>query len=399
MSEVKNSINLFNRTRAACHYPNAKGKAYYPLYKRATSNTNGGESDEGEWGLLARAVSDPDWAKQIQSNFGSPRNIKRLFIGVNRAIIHLWVPVIKDGKQKSNLVEKISFGDVIDNAEVKPLISRGESDKHKISNSRLGISTIKEWALSNVEEIYFDWTALASKDNNTTPFGTNGNKLTALGIMNRVYSHSQMEDDAAFKDFISGLIAKKSLEIDYPRLKRVMMIENLDSLLDKTAYTGKGEDTVDKMAADWLDVYDIKASRLGYIGFKGSNYHKVGTKFRSTINTYELDRLYLIDKFRDISRKINRENEANKIANSTANSESEATESVNNEFDKYLNTLYDRALSISGDKASADKYLADTLSVLANADADRILSDVGNLNGETMSKLGKPIERALGNLV
>ncbi len=403
MSEIS-SINLRDRIKSACHYPNALGQMCYPLYKRATSTVSGGEADEAEYGTLARANSDPEWAAKVVNNYGSPRNIKRIFIGVNRAIVHFWVPIVKNGNKSDGLIAKINFNtNKIEDSELFPILEKGESDKHKVSNSRIGIGTIKEWALSNVEEIYFDWTALASKNMNVV-YGpgekaVGGNGMTAKGIVSMVYGkHLQMEDNAQFKTFVSNIIVKnRSLEVEYPRLKRVMMIENLDSLLDSTAYTGKGEDTVDKMAADWLDALDLKSSGLGYIGFKGSNYHKLSGKFRCTSNTYELDRLYLIDKFRDLSRDINRFEESNKASRLDKNAEVSNEGTTKNELDIYLNKLYDKVLSLS-DKQSANRYIADTVGVLANLNKEYVLSSVAGFGNDTLSKMGGPIQKVLESI-
>ena len=120
------SINLYNRIRAFIHVPNSLGEHDYPLYKRAVKKMDGSDNyvdtDEHDW--ESAAARDKEWSSQIGATYSSPRNVRRLFIGVNTVVVHFWSPIVKNGVQGSSLVLKQRYRDRIEASELGAMRAR-----------------------------------------------------------------------------------------------------------------------------------------------------------------------------------------------------------------------------------------------------------------------------------
>lgn len=344
------SINLYNRIRAFIHVPNSLGEHDYPLYKRAVKKMDGSDNyvdtDEHDWENAA--ARDKEWSSQIGATYSSPRNVRRLFIGVNTVVVHFWSPIVKNGVQGSSLVLKQRYRDRIEASELGAIVLHGESDKHKVTGSRSGLESLKQWSLRNLEELYFDWTAVYRA-------GSAKNEFFNIAIAN-VYRSKKIGNYAPFKEAVAKLISRNgNLDKDYPRLKRVMLIANLDKYIeDGVAYTGSGVDSVEKLADDWG--YD--SAFEGYIGADGVNRHGLCETFGLSPNIYEFDQLYLLDKVRDIMRSISK---AKQEARSTAGLAESTGDEALGEFEQAVLMLKNY---------TDDKTIAKILSHLGDNDAE-----------------------------
>ena len=357
-------LNLYKRTRAYVHAPNSMGNDAYPLYKRVdmtSDDVDGG--DTAQW--LDKAQKDEEWANKINTNYGSPRNIRRLFIGANIYIVHFWEPVFSGGKQGSErILKKSSSKKLIYTPE---FMTSGKNEKYSLGNSKAGLTTLKDWSLKNLEEVYFDWTSIYSRQ-------------ISPEVINKLYSLKGIDLANGYikEAFLHFCCRTNNIEKDYPRLKVVAFISNLDSVLENvsTAVNGVGREGLDDLRLNWLDEVQKKQkealSQCCVAGFYGANARKLYDKFSSSPNIYEFDKI-LQEKFRRIASEIDRLRRESAQANKAENNE-EADDSKKGEksdFEKNLGYYLDAmskangqsfdGTSLDGESLKAYSYILDVL--------------------------------------
>lgn len=350
-------LNLYKRTRAYVHAPNSMGNDAYPLYKRVdmtSDDVDGG--DTTQW--LAKAQKDEEWSNKINTNYGSPRNIRRLFIGANNYVVHFWEPIVSKGKQGSERIVKRSSSKKL---EYTPeFITSGKNEKYSLGSSKAGLSTLKDWSLKNLEEVYFDWTAIYSKQ-------------VPGDAINKMYSLKGVDMANKFvKELFTTFCCRtNNIDKDYPRLKVVAFISNLDKVMENvsTAYTGVGKEGLNDFRLNWLD--ETKKTHMNILeqccvaGFYGVNARRLYDKFSSSPNIYEFDKI-LQEKFRRIAAEIDRlrreSAEANKADNTEENQDEDGKKRTEkSDFEKNLTFYLDAVAKANGDSFDGTSLKGESL--------------------------------------
>lgn len=382
MENNTNRVNLYERAMIGIHFPTSKSDIAKPLYKRATSNTVNGDSPdsaEQETYNATYSTASSEFLSEIETTYSSPRNIRRLFIGINTSVVHLWAPIVKNGKCKTTLEESVTAQDKIEQNEIGSLALRGKSDRHAVSNKRVGLEAIKGWSLKNLEEMYFDATLLINAENSTQRY---------IDTILKVYKPGggvKDDNNEEFKKLIETIL-NCSLSKDYPRLKRIMFIADLDKIISNitnTSYTGQGADSLDKLRTDWFSSID-STKLLGYIGCRGVNFGKLSYQFSACTGLYQFDSEFLVEKFRDIQRRIDRLKEEAK----TANLQSETQDKTEiNDFEKLLNELDNKGIS--------EDIIYELLLAYGAGDFTKMTNYSASLSSEAVQKHGELIKKAL----
>lgn len=333
-------LNLYKRTRAYVHAPNSMGNDAYPLYKRvdmASEDLDGG--DTAQW--LEKAQRDTEWSNKINTNYGSPRNIRRLFIGANTYVVHFWEPIFVNGKQDSKRIIKKTSTKKLDYSE--DLVTNGKNEKYSLGTSRAGLTTLKDWSLKNLEEVYFDWTSIYSKQ-------------VGSEAINKMYSLKGIDLASDYiRELFTGLCCRtNNIDKDFPRLKVVAFISNLDKVMENvsTAYNGVGKEALESLKLNWLDE-TLKTDRelleqCCVMGFYGNNARKLYEKFSTSPNIYVFDS-GLQDKFRRLASDIDRlkREDTKKTTNDTEESE-EKQKTEKTDFEKDLGFYLDAVAKANG---------------------------------------------------
>ena len=304
----KEKINLYKRIRAYVHAPNSMGNDAYPLYKRVdmTSEDEDG-GDNISW--INIAEKDSEWVSKIENNYGSPRNIRRLFIGANNFIVHFWEPIISNGKQGSERIIKKSSTKKL---SVSEMLESGENEKYIIGPSKIGLDTLKDWSLKNLEEVYFDWTAVYTKQ---LKLNVNGQiqVIDMTNFIKQLYTkvNFNMKSNEVKQIFLDHCCRTNNIDKDYPRLKVVAFISNLDIMINNvsTAYNGVGKEGIGDLQLNWLDEakksYTDFFTKVSVVGFYGVNANRLYEKFSTSPNIYVFDSL-LQDRFRRLAAEIDK---------------------------------------------------------------------------------------------
>lgn len=378
-------LNLYKRTRAYVHVPNSMGNDAYPLYKRVdmtSDDVDGG--DTAQW--LDKAQKDTEWIGKINTNYGSPRNIRRLFIGANTYIVHFWEPVFSNGKQGSErILKKSSSKKLIYSPE---FINEGKNEKYSLGNSKAGLSALKDWSLKNLEEVYFDWTSIYSKQVGPVAI----NKLYSL-------KGTDLANGYIKEVFLNFCCRTNNIDKDYPRLKVVAFISNLDDILEKvsTAFSGVGREGLNDFRLNWIDELqknqgDILSQHC-VAGFYGVNARRLYDKFSTSPNIYEFDKL-LQEKFRRIASeidKLRRESaQANKGDETQEEDTGDKTKKEKSDFEKNLGYYLDAIAKVNGQSFDGTRLEGESLGaysyildILVNEyGADEMLKEFSKFSSE-----------------
>ena len=163
-------------------------KSGYTLYVRNNTNQND-DTDSGEdMQLYSKALQDPDYVKNMDTSYNSPKNIKRIHFefGGTKVIYHTQhylkgkhatggelhkQHITVDNTDKSlhdilrsniNLNRKIMQGAISRNNNEKDIVKYVFDNANCSNNTLLKAATYK-YVASNVEEIYFDWEVLLNR--------------------------------------------------------------------------------------------------------------------------------------------------------------------------------------------------------------------------------------------
>lgn len=197
----ESSININKLVRQGLHYPKYKG---VPLYKRVD---DGVDTENG-------TMTDEQLIKISATTYNSPDNIRRIFITHKRIVVHFHHTL--QGTKNTSKVREFIYETPL---TVKDIV------QNRVQGNALR-EIFKPWVLSNIEEIYFDWSVVGS----TTV------RNIGLGDLYKKYTMPQYYKDD--KDLVSLLEYSTSNRPDwiegYPRLRIVACIRDLDKLLEFT---------------------------------------------------------------------------------------------------------------------------------------------------------------------
>lgn len=200
---------------------------------------------EGE--LLGSDVEISKNAKLMeigQRNYSSPTNIRRVFITSNKVLVQTYKPIIKSGKPDVNGCWNVSS---LEKENIKDIFINNE--KERFTGNILKVFS-KPWVISNIEEIYIDWTLLISDDiQNRFPeaaqllqsiINNSGGRLIKSDLPQRI-----------FEDANGGNI--KSIRERYPRLKCISMISNLEQVINSQFDKSKSNGSTEDFSMLWIE--------------------------------------------------------------------------------------------------------------------------------------------------
>jgi len=188
-------------------------------------------------------ISKNDKLTEIgQRNYSSPTNIRRVFITSSKVLVQTYKPIIRGGKPDTNGCWTESSLE----ENIKEIFLNNE--KERFTGNIFKIFS-KPWVISNIEEIYIDWSLLVSYDiQNRFPEAAQ----LLQSIINNAGGRKINSDlpQRIFEDANGGNI--KSIRERYPRLKCISMISNLEQVINNQFDKGNSGSTED-FSKLWLE--------------------------------------------------------------------------------------------------------------------------------------------------
>lgn len=283
-------INLDKVVSSALHVPTFKN---VPLYTRV-DNANAGEKATGF------ETKTPEWVDKSKKLYSSPDNIRRLFITYNQIHVELYCPV-QGSSNRSLTRSKPSNG--ISMIDVVNSVVNGDNE-YTVRGSGFK-ALVSPWVCSNIEEIYFDWTLLLSRE---------FNRMGSFSLLNRFYNElkgsTTIEDGRIFGEIFKQVCLEGNQEIieRFPRLKTICYIERLDELYNMTP-KNRGTRSLISMNAAWYTnetvVRSIKDPNCVVALYKVLGIPNLNTKYSLKDGIYLFDREVLEPYFKNMETRIN----------------------------------------------------------------------------------------------
>lgn len=216
-----------------------------PLYSRVDGGT------ENSF-ITGKGKSDR-WEKKALSSYNSPTNVRKVFISGKYVAVQTYKPSIVDTKPSAkgcwnvfelkdgnNLIECVTSSLNYQQAMNKYYMEKNLDPKAKapdrITLKGTGLGAISSpWVFSNVEEVYFDWTLLASETYRNAAIGCE-ELLTAYINGKRGYVPGNMALDMFV---MANSCNIKDIRNRFPRLRCVGLISELGSILGADYDKGK----------------------------------------------------------------------------------------------------------------------------------------------------------------
>lgn len=257
-------INLYNRARDSVHLPIVDG---LPLYKRVNNVTDSNYKSL-DYSHDNDAKSDK-WKIEVEKTFNSPRNIRRIFLGQNKTIVHYYQPIHKvtsGGNKNTSCVQTTSFSTKITIEDFINSVKKEQNIKVKIKGDKTGISALNDWAIKNAEEIYVDWTGVA-----TPKYAQIAAKIYEL----QGFNHNKLVQRVFYTELGINPGADKSgtpyWKKKFPRLKVVGFVHNLDEAYENSGFK-PGMDSIEDMLKTWCD--DSNVRQMAENGVCGIAIHR-----------------------------------------------------------------------------------------------------------------------------
>lgn len=208
-----------------------------------------------------RAEASVRYKKEGETSYNSATNIRRIFITGSRVVVqyyatpetknkngkHHWIErKLNDENNMFDIARKIASydKDFNDYQRQKQWIDKNakEPDKYSVSGNCWGILTYP-YTCNNVEEIYFDWTFLLSRDNKPflgelALYSSQGNTDKPNNLFYMFLDkkeQSSIIENNAMLGFMSNILSggdPAKLRKSFPRLRTVAMISKLDAILE-----------------------------------------------------------------------------------------------------------------------------------------------------------------------
>lgn len=303
--------------RDSIHFPFVKGteerngtsrQVTIPLYKYAD---NVSQVELGDDTDALRITAFPEYRSNINAKYNSPKNVKKLFISGSKVYVqyHIPVPGCNTTFHSGELVTSTGKN-LFEVAANKVKVLKAGSGAVPVGDNtpidyRLEASMFKAifntWVFSNIEEVYWDWTALI--DNGLAldllPNVHDILDLFEFAKNTRNLPEPVYKESAELKGEIIKLNKGNSASIRdrYPRLRVAAIIANLDDLLRTSdfnpgvrqykgneAWNGDIKEAYKKLTKTWLDTNINKCSYVIAARFEGSlESYNVG------VSGFELD--------------------------------------------------------------------------------------------------------------
>lgn len=279
-------INLDKLISSMIHFPKVDG---IPLYTRVDN-----QIDEY---IRSQLNKSPKWVEYSKRIYGSPDNIRRVFITYKGVYVHLYRPVA-GGKDKS-LVRKTLFSpafDVVYN-DIMTSAMTGARSKYKVRQYGLR-ALYKPWVCSNVEEVYFDWTLFLSEDIRNIGFGDllmyykSGEK--SVEPIKTIFEAACLSDGCKLAD-------------RYPRLKCIGYISSLEEIYNAIPIK-PGADSLDDMMKPWYNnnvlIEAVRNGSCNAAVYDIPGVPKLNAKYSVKDGIYLFDRDVLKDYFLALEERI-----------------------------------------------------------------------------------------------
>lgn len=344
-SIVKNLDTIISK---AVNGPKVDG---IPLYTRldGTQELNG----------VAKVKSEK-WEAVSKHTYSSPTNIRRLFITGNRVLIETYKPVIVNNKpdgrgcwreikiQEDNIMEiakkLVTYrNDIQKYYQSKQMgVEATQPDKITIKGTGLGVLS-SPWVLSNIEEVYFDWTLLVGESNR--------NKISECEKVLNAYvsgKRGYVKSNVPLEMFIGANSCNiKNMRTRFPRLKCVGLISELDKVLQVGIYKGNQNiDSLEASARMWLEeptnIEIVKKSNsLMMICKVNSDLPHYNTNFSLRDGIYKYDQEVLSKFFEEYAQRVKnkaRENQASRQKQDEVKQE-EVVNTTKSELEELLDSM------------------------------------------------------------
>lgn len=284
------------------------------------------ENYGGELNRLEKiAMENPKLAAIGNLNYSSPTNVRRAFITGNRVVLQVYKPFVRSGKTDpagcwheykyksdenigKNAELMINYDAMLAEYEMQRNMGvEGEKPERMIVKGNIFNIFRSPWVLTNIEEIYIDWTALVTEE-----------------ILQK-YQDAYLIIQQAMENIRGGVLKSnllqtifenanggnvKSIRNRYPRLKCIALISNLDSILEMPYDRGKtNTDAYTEYGKFWLEldrnVELIKQSNSLIIINKITDGIEVLNKnFVTREGVYRYDHEILVDFFEDVKNRM-----------------------------------------------------------------------------------------------
>lgn len=243
-----------------------EGNNKYPLFKKSDTYNKAegiGEPD---------TFTDPIWENRVQANYTSPRNVRKLIITKDYIVTRYWCPIVEKGSTKSNTLIK--------NTELLPSSPEVRKSRTILYKGKPGLTGINRWALSNIEEIYFDASALCG----------DGYELLGSNVDSNLIK-------SAFSDVI-GYTFYGDFKTRYKRIKKIAFISDISNELIKALLKDETDGLLDKVKGAGAFVIEHNGDII--------DTNPYNTNFTVSPNIYQFDKEYLVDYFRNLTRELDR---------------------------------------------------------------------------------------------
>ena len=216
-----------------------------PLYARVDG--------EQEIGFDKSSNRSDNWIKASESTFTSPTNIRRILISGTKVAVQTYVPIISRGKPDTkgcwreisltgddnitdSVMKSIRYASNMEEYLIDKQMNMDTEEPDRVNIRGTGLSALsKPWVLSNVEEVYFDWTLLASEHFRNAGIGCN--ELLNTYLQNkRGYLKLDIPLDMLL---YANNLTIENLRDKFPRLRYIGLISELSTILNMKYEKGK----------------------------------------------------------------------------------------------------------------------------------------------------------------
>lgn len=243
-----------------------EGNNKYPLFKKSDTYNKADGIGEPD------TFTDPIWENRVQANYTSPRNVRKLIIAKDYIVTKYWCPIVEKGSTKSKTLIK--------NTELLPSSPEVRKSRTIVYKGKPGLTGINRWALSNIEEIYFDASALCGE----------GYELLGSNVDSNLIK-------SAFNDVV-GYTFYGDFKTRYKRIKKIAFISDISNELIKALLKDETDGLLDKLKGAGAFVIEHNGDII--------DTNPYNTNFTVSPNIYQFDKEYLVDYFRNLTRELDR---------------------------------------------------------------------------------------------
>lgn len=373
-------INLYSRARDSVHTPVVDG---LPLYRRVNNSSLDNEYRSADFSHDNDTKTER-WKAASEHTYNSPRNIRRIFLGENKTVVHFYKPIKRTtsgGNLNTSCMNQTSFNTKLTVEDFVNNIRKDKEARVRIRGEKTGIAAMNDWSIKNIEEIYVDWTGVA-----TRAYGEIVLKIQGLqGISSSSIVKSIFYTELGI---LSGNDANNmpNWRKKFPRLKVVGLVRNLDEAYERSDFK-PGTDSIEDMLRTWCDeplVRQMAAEGLCGLAihrFRSENMTTPEKEFSCDSGLYVFDRDILEPYEADLKRRISKfTSDRDPMVKDDGTSKSKVTQKG------MLELAYDTIYKYSN---SPDREIENLNKVLLANDRDELLEIANGFTDEGKGKYFK----------